>query len=340
MAGTWIDQNKVLPGAYINIKTNVPLSIAIGDRGTVVLLERLTVEGAEAGKLYRATALENDLPEGYDRKLLNEALKGAVEVLIYNLGAEGLLEDALTYLQTVNFNVIAFPGATSEEKTALIEWIENMREEEGVKITGVLANTAADKEFVINVVQGVRLDNGTELTAEEVTAYVAGITAGANVNKSNTGLKYTGAIDVIPRMTKTKMETAITEGKFIFKVDAAQNVTCVYDINSLTTLTSKKGKQFTKNRTIRTIDSINNDIVNVFESNFIAKVNNNVDGRSLLRATLIEYFNELQKLNAIQNFTAEDVEILEGKDKDGVVINCNIQTVDSVEKMYITVNLS
>ena len=40
------------------------------------------------------------------------------------------------------------------------------------------------------------------------------------------------------------------------------------------------------------------------------------------------------------DFTAEDVEVLEGKDKDSVVINCNIQTVDSVEKMYITVNLS
>jgi len=340
MAGTWIDQNKVLPGAYINIKTNVPLSIAIGDRGTVVLLERLTVEGAEAGKLYRATALENDLPEGYDRKLLNEALKGAVEVLIYNLGTEGTLESALDYLKTVTFNVIAFPNATEGEKTELIAWIDAMREQEGVKVTGVLANTAADKEFVINVVQGIKLADNTELTTEEVTAYVAGITAGANINKSNTGLKYQGAIDVVPRMTKTEMETAIKAGKYIFKVDNAQNVTSVYDINSLTTFTVEKDKTFTKNRVLRTLDGINNDIVNIFESNFIGKINNNVDGRSILRATLIEYFNELQRLNAIQNFSAEDVEVLEGKDKDSVVINCNIQTVDSVEKMYITVNLS
>jgi len=32
----------------------------------------------------------------------------------------------------------------------------------------------------------------------------------------------------------------------------------------------------------------------------VGKVDNNPDGRSLLRATLIEYFNELQRLNAIQ----------------------------------------
>ena len=37
MAGTWENQNKVIPGAYINIRTNTPLSITAGDRGTVVI---------------------------------------------------------------------------------------------------------------------------------------------------------------------------------------------------------------------------------------------------------------------------------------------------------------
>lgn len=338
MSGTWLDQNKILPGAYINIKTNAPLSITVGDRGTVVLLQRLEV--GEVGKIYKVTALESELPEGIDTKLVNEALKGASEVLVYNLGEEGLLETALTTLRTTQFNVLALPGATSEEKTSIVEWIEEMRDDEGVKVVGVLANKEANKEFIINVVQGIKLSDNTTLTVEEVTAYVAGITAGANVNKSNTGLKYVGAIDVVPRMTKTEMEAAITSGKFIFKVDVAQNVTSAYDINSLTDFDNEKGKQFSKNRVIRTLDGISNDLVNIFESNYIGKVNNNVDGRSLLRATLIEYFGELQRLSAIQDFSAEDVEVLEGKDKDSVVINCNIQTVDSVEKMYITVNLS
>ena len=33
MAGTWESQNKVIPGAYINILTNTPLSITAGERG-------------------------------------------------------------------------------------------------------------------------------------------------------------------------------------------------------------------------------------------------------------------------------------------------------------------
>lgn len=39
MAGTWETQNKTLPGAYVNIQTNEPLSITPGDRGTVVILQ-------------------------------------------------------------------------------------------------------------------------------------------------------------------------------------------------------------------------------------------------------------------------------------------------------------
>ncbi len=347
MAGTWESQNKILPGAYINFRTNAPLSITPGDRGIVVLLQEMNA--GTAGEIYTITATENDYPEGVtaaDKILVNEALKGAKTVLVYNLGTEHDAEDitaALVSLKTVQFNTLAYPYdgvGYDANKSVIGTWIESMREDEGIKVQGVFANYVADSEAVINVTQGVKLNNDTEFTAAQVTSWVAGQTAGASVNKSNTGQKYIGAIDVVPRMTKTEMEAAITVGKFIFKVDTAQNVTAVYDINSLTTETINKGKVFRKNRVIRTLDGINNDITEIFESNYIGKVNNNADGRSLLRATLIEYFNELQRLNAIQNFTAEDVTVSAGIDSDAVIIDSYIQPVDSVEKIYITVNLA
>lgn len=347
MAGTWLSQNKILPGAYINFKTNAPLAITPGDRGTVVLLQEVSV-GA-VGDIYRVTAIENEYPEDItkeDKLLVNEALKGAKTVLLYNLGTEHDatgIEAALSPLRTVSFNTLAYPYdglGFDDNKLTIAAWIEAMREDEGLKMQAVLANYVADNEAIINVVQGVELSNATTLTPAQVTAWVAGQTAGANINKSNTAQKYLGAIDVVPRMTKTEMEAAITAGKFIFKVDAVQNVTAVYDINSLTSITVEKGQQFKKNRVIRTLDGINNDVVEIFEANYIGKVNNNAGGRSLLRATLIEYFNELQRLSAIQNFVAEDVTVEKGIDSDAVVIECFVQPVDSIEKMYITVNLS
>jgi len=348
MGGTWTSQNKILPGAYINFLTNAPLSITVGDRGIVVILQEMSV--GTKGEMYRITALDqSEWPEGVtaeDKLLANEALKGAQTVIVYNLGQNHIADDvqeALEKLQTENFNVLCYPyddEGSAAIKSAIQTWVEAMRDDEGVKIQAVLANHDADYEGIINVTQGVKLADGTELTPAQATAWVAGVTAGANINQSNTGKKYVGAVDVIPRMTKSEMETAIENGEFIFKVDTAQNVTVVYDINSLTSITPEKGKQFTKNRLIRTIDGINNDITTIFESNYVGKVNNNEDGRSLLRATLIEYFNELQRLNAIQNFAPEDVTVSPGQDSDAVVIDCYIQPVDSVEKIYITVNLS
>lgn len=348
MAGTWTSQNKILPGAYLNFRTNAPLSITPGDRGVVVLLQEMSV--GTIGDMYVITALDQSkYPAGVtaaDKLLVNEALKGAQAVIVYNLGTEhtaGAIDTALATLMTVEFNALIYPydGTSYDANKATIKaWIDVMRTEEGVKIQAVMANYIGDSEAIINVTQGVKLSDGTELTPAQCTAWVGGVTAGASINQSNTSRKYVGAIDVVPRMTKTEMEDAITAGEFIFKVDSTQNVTAVYDINSLTTVTVEKGEQFKKNRVIRILDGVNNDIVQIFESNYIGKVNNNVDGRSLLRATLIEYFNELQRLQAIQNFTPEDVSVIAGTSTDAVVIDCYIQPVDSVEKMYITVNLS
>lgn len=350
MAGTWESQNKVLPGAYINIRTNEPLSITPGDRGTVVILQEMTV--GDDGTMYTITATETAWPEkatAADKKLTVEALKKAKTVLVYKL-PDGhdteAVNAALAKLKTVQFNTLCYPfdGSTpataTANKTAIATWIKAMRNDEGVKCQAVLANHVADDEGIINVAQGIVLSDGATLTAAETTAWVAGATAGASITTSNTGMKYIGAIDVAPRMTKTEMEEAIKAGKFIFKVDSAQNVTVVYDINSLTSTTVEKGKMFTKNRVIRTLDNIANDITTIFESGYIGKVNNNADGRSLLKAALVDYFVTLQNMAAIQNFDTDDVTIIAGSDTDAVVVDAHIQPVDSVEKIYITVNLS
>lgn len=347
MAGTWVSQNKILPGAYINVRTNEPLSITQGDRGTVAILQEMTA-GVD-GTTYTITAMEQDYPEGAtaaDKKLATEALKKAKTVLIYKLPSTHAVDDvtaALAALRTVSFNTLCYPYDGDDEvanKTAIAAWIKAMRDDEGVKCQAVLANHAADSEGIINVAQGLMMSGGTELTVAEVTAWVAGATAGATITTSNTGMKYEGAIDVKPRMTKSEMETAIKAGKFVFKVDTAQNVTAVYDINSLTTVTVEKGKMFTKNRVIRTLDNIANDITSIFESNYVGKVSNNEDGRSILKAALADYFNSLQNMGAVQNFETDDVTVTAGTDSDAVVVTAAIQPVDSVEKIYITVNLS
>ena len=344
MGGNWNTQNKVLPGCYMNFLTDAPLSITPGDRGTVVLIQEMSV--GTPGSIYRVTALESELPAGAtsaDKLLINEALKGAQTVLVYTLPAthdEADVTAALTALRTVDFNVICYPYTTIAAKSAIVTWVDSMVSDEGRYIQAVLENQVADSENILNVPQGVKLADGTVLTAAQTTAWVAGVSAGAYINQSNTNRKYVGAVDIVPRMTKTEMEAAVNAGKFIFKVDNMGNVYSVYDINSFTTFTSEKGKMFRKNRVVRVISAINNDITKIFESNYIGKENNNEEGRSKFRAVLVDYFKELQRINAVQNFETEDVTVEAGIDTDAIVINCYVQPVDSVEKIYINVNLS
>ena len=113
---------------------------------------------------------------------------------------------------------------------------------------------------------GVKLADETELTPAQCTAWVAGVTAGTN-QPEQYGRKYVGAVDIVPRMTKTEMGTAIQNGN-LSSADTAQNVTAVYDINSLTTVTTTRQGIY-KEQGNQAIDGINNDITTIFESNFV-----------------------------------------------------------------------
>ena len=82
-----------------------------------------------------------------------------------------------------------------------------------------------------------------------------------------------------------------------------------------------------------------NDCYRNFAQNFIGKVDNNEEGRNLLRAWCIGYLNDMEAHNGIQNFSAEDVEVLPGEAIDAVVINITIMPVDAVERIYVTVTV-
>ena len=228
MAGTWESQNKVIPGAYINIRTNTPLSITAGDRGTVVIAQELS-KGTDAS-LYEITASEMNYPEGAtaaDKKLAELALLGAKTVLLYKLPAthkDEAITAMLKTLKTVDFDVLVYPYAKSSTSSSTAQqtiatWVKSMQDDEGKNVTAVLPNYEADSEYTINSVQGVTLSDGSTLTVYEAAAWVGGITAGASVTKSNTAQKFIGAIDVTPRMTRSEQEAAIKAGKFLLDVD-------------------------------------------------------------------------------------------------------------------------
>lgn len=241
-------------------------------------------------------------------------------------------------IQLFDFNTMALPIADAAIKTAATSFIVRMRNDEGKKCQLVLANHTVDDEAVINVKNGVVLSDGAIITPEQATAWVAGASAAAGVNQSLTYTTYDGAIDVSPRFLNSEIEQALLNGEFLFTEKRGAAVV-EQDINSLHSFNADKNKSFSKNRVLRVLDDIANNTKKAFEDYFIGKVDNNVDGRELFKSNRINYFNQLQAQGAIQNFTAEDVTIEQGLEKDSVVMNCAIQPVDAMEKLYMTVQV-
>ncbi|WP_129600468.1 phage tail sheath family protein [Anaerophilus nitritogenes] len=246
--------------------------------------------------------------------------------------------DYLAAIEKYEFNTMALPSTDTTLKGVFVSFIKRLRDDEGKKVQCVLENyPIADYEGIISVKNGVILADNTELTPEQATAWVAGATAGANVNQSLTYTKYDDAIDVNPRYTNTEIIKALKAGEFIF---THSNGTALVeqDINSLTSFTPKKGREFAKNRVIRVLDSINNDFLKIFSDFYIGKVDNNAEGRNLLKGECISYLEILQGISAITNFDSQtDIIVIQGTAIDSVYIKVNVQPVDAVEKIYIDV---
>ena len=241
-------------------------------------------------------------------------------------------------IQLFDFNTMALPVSDTSIKTAATSFIVRMRNDEGKKCQLVLANHTVDDEAVINVKNGVILADGTTITPEQATAWVAGASAAAGVNQSLTYSAYDGAIDVSQRYLNSEIEKALLNGEFVFTEKRGQAIV-EQDINSLHSFSADKDKSFSKNRVLRVLDDIANNTKKAFEDYFIGKVDNNLDGRELFKSNRITYFNQLQGLGAIQNFAAEDVTVEQGLEKDSIVMNCAIQPVDAMEKLYMTVQV-
>lgn len=198
----------------------------------------------------------------------------------------------------------------------------------------------ADFEGVISVKNGVVLEDGTTLTAAQATAWVAGATAGAQVNESLTYAAYEGAVDANPRYTHSQIVTALQNGEFLFTHRHGQAVV-EQDINTFTSFSAEKNKYFSKNRVVRVLDAINNDLKAIFEEVFAGQVSNNENGRNLFKNEVIKYIENLQEMEAVQNFDSQtDVTVEAGNDIDSVVANVAVQPVDSIEKVYMTVVIS
>lgn len=247
-------------------------------------------------------------------------------------------EEFFELLKMAKWQVLAMFSTESQVQANTINLIKTLREEEGRYVQAVVCNNATvDYEGIINSVCGAVI-NGVEYSVSDFVAIVAGMTAGASFNESNTARKIEGATKIIGELTDADIKKGLQKGHFILSTSSSGNIKVEQDINSLHTFTIDKGYVFSKNRVIRTLDEIGTTTCVTWEDNYMGKVDNNEDGRTAFKADLIQYANELMRLNGITEFDSlEDLKVERGSDIDVVLVDWNVKPVDSMEKLYMTV---
>lgn len=247
--------------------------------------------------------------------------------------------DAFAAFEAEDFNVLGIPVIDTPTKQLATAYTKRLREAGKKFTTMVIGYPEADYEGVTSLKNGVLSDDGTIIPATTLIWKVAAMEAAARVNESLTYAVIPNAVDASPKYTVADTIKAVNAGEMVISLVKGR-VVIEQDINTLTTFTLEKRKEFRKNRVLRVLDAIDNDLQRIFGEFYIGKVSNNTAGRNLFKNEAINYLKNLQEIEAIQNFDQQtDIIVRPGTDSDAVLIDLYIQPVDSVEKIYITVTV-
>lgn len=245
----------------------------------------------------------------------------------------------LTAIEVESFNTIAYPGDDEAVKALFLAFVKRLRYDEGRKIVGVLAGCKGDDIGVIDVKNGVVLADGTSVSRQQATAWVAGASAAAAVNESLTNAAYDGAVDVTEKYTKSQYEAAIQAGEFVFYADDGK-ARVLTDINSLTSFGAGASEDWSSNRVVRVMDGWANDVARIFGESYKGSATNSDTGRQLFKGDLVKLANQYAELDAISGFVPEDIEVGAGLGKRDVSATVALRPNDSMEKLYMTVTIA
>jgi len=92
----------------------------------------------------------------------------------------------------------------------------------------------------------------------------------------------------MPKMTDAQAEQAIKRGEIVF-IDNFNTVKVCTDINTLTSFSLDKGKEYSKNRVMRVLNQYCNDAYRQLSLHYLGKINNDENGRNLIKGSIFSY---------------------------------------------------
>ncbi|WP_042436343.1 phage tail sheath subtilisin-like domain-containing protein [Faecalispora jeddahensis] len=238
-------------------------------------------------------------------------------------------------LEKHEYNVIC-----STDAARATEVVAFVREQNASKryVQGVVTGIHPDYEniYVCSSTGGVTADY--ELTPAEACATLAGLIAQAGVESSLTYHRgITGWTDVTPKLTREQQISKTQDGEVLF-VSLYGSPAVLYDIDSLTTYTDEAPKDFGKGLVMRTLLKYQGDVQKLLDTRCVGKIRNSTEGRAQIKAMVFEMTSQnYLALGYIEDFSADDITVTAGTERDAVNVSAGILVADTVDKIYVTV---
>ena len=242
----------------------------------------------------------------------------------------------LSALAKKSFTAVIYDGTDTVTKSVYASFVKRMSEEEGKYCVAIMADyVSPNNEYCISIKNGYILETGEKITPEKATWWLGGAEAGANYNESLTYHNQPAATSLLEEYENTEIKELIAKGHIVL-MNMDGEIKIVTDINTFTSFTPTKSRAISKNRVMRTIFQVCNDLYANISKSYIGKVDVNADGVNMVKGFTIGYLDGLQANRAIKNFTKDDVTV-EEFEVDSMKMGLYLQPVDSLEKLYVEI---
>jgi hypothetical protein len=199
----------------------------------------------------------------------------------------------------------------------------------------------ADYEGVISIKNSVT-DAGA--SPASLVYWLGGAEASCAINASLTNATYAGEYTVDVNLKQSDLAKYLQLGHVMFhgvgkriNGEYVETVRVLEDVNSFTSFTPEKNKDFSNNQVMRILDQIAIDIATLFNDSFLGKVGNDEIGWASLKSNIIYHHKELERIRAIQNFNGDDVVIEKGLEKGAVLVTDPVEPVGVMDRLYMQV---
>ncbi len=325
-AGTRGNDIKIVIQANVDDDTKFDVTTILG---TVTVDEQVAVASASA-------LVDNDFVDFKKNATLEVTaatpLTGGTNSTVTGESHQAYLDA----IESFTYNTMGVITTDATTKALYASYVKRLRDDMGIKFQLVLHQyTNADYMGVISVENTVADAGASDAS---LIPWVVGQEAGCEVYRSVQNKRYDGEYTINVNYTQTQLINGIKAGKFMFH-QVNSDIRVLEDINTMVTTTDTCGDIFKDNQTIRVIDQIGNDVAVLFNTKYLGVVPNNAAGRTSLWSDIVKLCQQLEDIQAIEEFQDSDIQVSQGDTKKAVVVYSLITVVNAMGKLYMTVTV-